>query len=122
MSKDRKNKTSKYTGVSLNNLGVYRANIKFKDKQIYLGYFNSEEGANIYYQNALKAIENGEEIVVKRLKSSYKYRGVHFLKNENVWKAGVTINGKYNYVGKFDSEEEAFKAREKCISIINKRQ
>mmetsp|Transcript_14980 Transcript_14980/g.26226 ORF Transcript_14980/g.26226 Transcript_14980/m.26226 type:complete len:244 (-) Transcript_14980:5795-6526(-) len=36
-----------------------------------------------------------------------KYRGVSWFKANKVWKAQITIHGKYKYLGYFDREEEA---------------
>jgi len=63
-SKDRKNKTSKYTGVSWKrSINRWISSIIFNGKCIHLGCFKEEEIASTYYQNALIAIKNGTEIV-----------------------------------------------------------
>ena len=61
-TKDRINRTSKYTGVSKDK-SSFRSKIVFKGKLIHLGRFKSEEEASKYYQNALIAIEKGDEII-----------------------------------------------------------
>ena len=55
ISKDRKNKTSKYTGVKKRKKG-WIASIGFKGEQIYLGYFKCELAAASAYQKALKEV------------------------------------------------------------------
>lgn len=58
-SKDKKNKTSKYTGVrwkSANKKWV--AEIHYKGKKHHLGYFECELKAHLTYQNKLKSIQN----------------------------------------------------------------
>lgn len=60
-SKDRKNKTSKYIGVSwIKSRNKWNSQIVLNKKLNYLGAFNTEEEASEAYQNALKSIENGE--------------------------------------------------------------
>ena len=59
--------TSKFVGVSYQKKDKkWRARITYNGKTIYLGFFNKEEEASLYYDNALVAIEKGENIIVKR--------------------------------------------------------
>ena len=56
-SKDKKNGTSKYTGVSWNKKDKkWQSGIKINGISINLGYFNNEEEASKAYQNKLKTI------------------------------------------------------------------
>jgi hypothetical protein len=56
-SKDKKNKTSKYTGVCWNRFNnKWMSGIRISGKKIHLGYFKCEEEANKAYQNKLKEI------------------------------------------------------------------
>ena len=62
MSKDRKNKTSKYTGVHWHkNHKKWYANIYIKPKTKYLGLFTDEKKAAQAYQNELKKINETKE-------------------------------------------------------------
>lgn len=57
-SKDRKNKTSKYTGVTWHKKSnKWMACIGINGKKIYLGYFTNELEASEVYINKLKQIE-----------------------------------------------------------------
>ncbi len=57
VSKDRKDGTSKYTGVSWNkNAKKWCSNVQIKGKRIHLGYFDDEYEAHLAYQNKLKTI------------------------------------------------------------------
>jgi hypothetical protein len=57
-SKDRKNKTSKYTGVSWHKKsGKWVANIYINKKLIYLGCFNTEEEASEAYIKRLTTLQ-----------------------------------------------------------------
>ncbi len=47
-----------------------------------------------------------------RSDNSSGYKGVGFCKQTNKWKSRVTINGKRNYLGLFDTAEEAAKVIE----------
>lgn len=55
-SKDRKNKTSKYTGVSLEaGRKMFKARIRIdKSKTFYLGIFKTEKEASLFYKKALE--------------------------------------------------------------------
>jgi len=55
LSKDRKNKTSKYTGV-FKQAKKWRATIRVNNKSVHLGYFNCELKAHLAYQNKLKEL------------------------------------------------------------------
>ena len=56
-SKDKKNKTSKYTGVSWNkNRKLWASQIFVNKKQIKIGFFTDEYEAHLAYQNYLKEI------------------------------------------------------------------
>lgn len=56
-SKDIKNKTSKYTGVSWEKRrSKWVVRIRINQKYLHLGYFLNEEDANLAYQNKLKEI------------------------------------------------------------------
>jgi len=56
-SKDKKNKTSNYTGVSFcKKQNKWRADMRLKGKSFFLGRFIKEEEANRAYQNKLKEI------------------------------------------------------------------
>jgi hypothetical protein len=120
-SKDRKGFTSKYTGVSWSKasnkwLSIIEINGKIK----HLGVFNSEEEAGQYYQDALKSIEEGTEIKVKKPKTSSKYKGVNWNKNNNKWKSQIRINGKKKYLGYFKCELAAAAAYQKKLAEISK--
>ena len=57
LSKDKKNKTSKYTGVSWCKLTKkWKSSIQINKKTRYLGLYNSEEEAHLEYQNKLKEL------------------------------------------------------------------
>lgn len=56
-SKDKKNKTSKYTGVSWDkSRDKWTSRLKVGNKYLYLGRFNNEYEAHLAYQNKLKEI------------------------------------------------------------------
>lgn len=57
-SKNHKNKTSKYTGVSLTKRNKYRSSLTFKGRSVNLGEYNCETLAFIKYIVFLKKIKN----------------------------------------------------------------
>ena len=120
-SKDKKDVTSKHTGVHWSKRrNKWKASIIYNKKSIHLGTFNSEEEASNYYQNALKSIENNEEIITtKRIKSSI-YKGVNFHKERNKWKAQIYIKTKNIHLGSFNTELEAHNAYQNKLKEIQK--
>lgn len=59
LSKDKKDKTSKYTGVYLNKQGNrnrWKSVIQNNNKKIFLGYYDCETSAHIAYTRKLKEI------------------------------------------------------------------
>lgn len=116
-SKDKINKKCKYTGVN-NSREKFQSFICNNGKIISLGTFKTQEEASEYYQNAVKAIENGEEIVLKRHIYSSKYKNILFHKASKKWRAFVSINNDREYIGFFDTEEEAFNFQQKYLLSI----
>lgn len=105
-----KESSSKFTGVSWNKKSKkWVAAIVFNNKTIHLGSFNNEVEASIYYENALLAIENGEDIQVT-FKTTSQYKGVHWSNWAKKWKAVITSNGITKHIGYFKIELEASEA------------
>lgn len=103
--------TSKYKGVSYKkSMGKFQAYINVNNKIIHLGTFTNEKEASNYYENAVKAIENGKEIIVKRSEHSSKYKGVHWCKRAKKWIAKRIINGNLKSLGNFKCELAAIYA------------
>ena len=118
-SKDKKNKTSKYTGVNwYPQTNKWQSGIYHIDRRVHLGYFNSEEEANESYKLALYAIENGLEIQKANNNFSSKYKGVTFHKKAKKWCATASVDGKRKHIGLFTDELSAHKAYE---NLINKK-
>ena len=112
--------TSKYTGVHLNKAsGKWCSQMSVNGRTKRLGFFDTEEEASEYYQNALIAIEKGFEIVVKKNKFSSQYRGVMFNKGKNNFRARIIINGKQKHLGYFTNEIEAHNAYQTALNGIN---
>ena len=113
-SKDKKNGSSQYTGVSWKkNRNKWVANIKINGEKKHLGYFISEETAAEAYQKALKMYHEGDLSFMKPKEYSSKYKGVCWSKTTNKWRSQITINGKKKHLGLFTSEEEAHEAYQK---------
>lgn len=120
---DRKHlpSTSKYTGVSWNKkMNKWSSKIMYKKQTIGLGYFESEKEASKYYENALKAIENGTEIVKKIRKKTSKYKHICFDNGKKKWRAYVVVDKKYKTIGYFNTEEDAYIARKNKLQQIKK--
>lgn len=108
-SKDRTNKTSKYTGVRKSN-SKWRATIVINNKGINLGTFDTEKEAYEYYKKAVFSINNNLEIEIKKHIYTSKYKGICFNKNKNQFCCRTTINNKRLFIGFFNTENEAKKA------------
>lgn len=108
--KNRDSFTSEYVGVRQDK-DKWRAQIRFNNKVIHLGYFDIELEASEAYQSALSKIKDGtfnpEDY---KPKWTSKYKGVSFHKASQKWLARLTINGKRTYLGSFATEEEAYQA------------
>ena len=116
-SKDKKNGTSKYVGVTWNkDRDKWVSRITINGKFKYLGYFTSEEEAHEAYQNALKIYHDGGDLsfMETRIPTS-KYNGVSWENKSSKWKSQIQINGKQKYLGLFTSEEEAHEAYQKAL-------
>lgn len=120
-SKDKKGGTSKYTGVCWHKRdNKWLSSIEINGKNKHLGCFSSEEEASMYYQDALKSIEEGTEIKVKKPKYSSKYKGVSWHKQRNKWLASIKINGKQKNLGYFKCELAAAVVYQKELIKLNK--
>jgi hypothetical protein len=115
-SKDKKNGSSKYTGVSWKkNRNKWVANIKINGEKKHLGYFILEEAAAEAYQNALKMLNEGDLSFMKPKEYSSGYKGVSWKKKISKWVANIKIDGKLKHLGYFTSEEEAAEAYQKAL-------
>jgi hypothetical protein len=109
---DRKHlpSTSQYVGVFINkSSNRWASKIVLNKKNIHLGYFDTEEEASEYYQNALKAINDNKEIVVKRKVA----KSISYHKKNKKWLAYFYSNYKIKHLGYFETELEAYLAVEK---------
>jgi hypothetical protein len=103
--------TSKYIGVSFcSKSKKWISQIYFNKKHIYLGSFDNEKEAFIYYKNALKSIKNGLLIKIKKADFTSKYKGIDYDKTTNKWRCRILINKKIKYIGRFLTEQEAYLA------------
>jgi hypothetical protein len=121
-SKDRKNGTSKYTGVcwqKLNN--KWQAEITINGKKKYLGLFTDEYEAHLLYQKALKMYHEGDLSFMRPKEFSSKYKGVFWHKSLNKWVAQINVDGKRKYLGSFTDEYEAHLAYQKALNEHKKR-
>jgi hypothetical protein len=119
VSKDKKGGTSKYIGVSRDR-NKWVSSIKVNQKNIHLGRFDCEKEASKYYQNALKAIENGTEIKIKKPKYSSNHTGVVFQKRIGKWTSCVHGNKKTKHIGTFNTEEDAYLARQEYLKSLGR--
>jgi len=106
--------SSKYPGVTWDvNMQKWGVQI-VKDKVTYkLGYFSNEKTAAEHFELANEGYKRGCTFLKRGdLKKSSKYLGVrHSYKS---WQAAINKNGKYYYLGSFDSEIDASKAYNKA--------
>lgn len=100
--------TSEYKGVCWDRISrKWTSSVKINGKTKHLGKFKTEQEASEYYQNALKSIEEGTEIKVKKHIFSSNFKGVHWCKRKNKWISSIYINKKRKHIGSFYSEIDA---------------
>jgi hypothetical protein len=103
--------TSSYVGVFWSKRSKkWVSSIYYNKKRIHLGYFDSEEEASQYYENALKSIETNSEIVSKDYGFTSKHKGIHWDKRSKKWIARVCVNFKRKVIGYFINEQDAYLA------------
>lgn len=108
--------SSQYTGVTLcisSKRWVSKIGINGKLK--YLGSFEREEEASLYYENALKNHLAGLPIEVKKPKLTSEYKGVSWVKDRGKWLASIHIKGKGKTLGLFNTEIEASNAYQEAL-------
>jgi hypothetical protein len=66
--------------------------------------------------NNLQLISNRENSSKDKVNGTSKYPGVSYDKERNSWRAGARINGKSINIGRFNTEEEAYKAYLKRVN------
>lgn len=111
--------SSDYTGVSFDiNSQKFTSHIFINRRLRHLGVFNTEKEASQYYENALLAIKNGTEILVKKPNFSSKYKGVHFDKKRNKYVSKIKIKGKSKHLGYFINEIDAHNSYQEALANI----
>jgi hypothetical protein len=117
-SKDQKNRTSNYIGVSWNKKRKkWLSMITFKNKGINLGYFKEEIDASNTYQKAKKEADDGLDLNIiypKGRNKSSKYKWVYFNKTRNKWQAKY----KGKSLGYYFTELEAHQAVQNYIASL----
>lgn len=112
--------SSKYTGVSWCKLSrKYKSHIHINGKTKCLGSFTNEKEASLYYENALIAFNNNQEIVTKKTVYTRCFKGGCYDKKRKKWIVSILINGKSKYLGRFSTQPEAVEAYNLAFSNIN---
>lgn len=108
--------SSSFTGVSFHKATKkWHSSITVNGKSEYLGIFDCESEAGLYYENALISIKQNKEIIKKKSIFSSKYKGVTWSKWAKKWQLRIRVDGKAVHLGYFKSELEAYEAK----SVIN---
>ena len=119
LSKDKKSRS--LVGTERSKTGNrWNARIKIKGKLTHLGSFFTEEEAHKCYIDAVKSIENGEEIKNSKRVQASKYKGVQLNKQGSKWISNVYVNGKTKRIGSFKCELAAAVAYQKELIKLNK--
>lgn len=110
--------SSQYTGVTLSvSSKKWTAQVYVNGKHKYLGSFDSEEEASLYYENALKNNLIGLPIEVKKPNWTSNYIGVSWVKDREKWLASISIKGKVKNLGLFNTEIEASIVYKEALKI-----
>ncbi len=85
-----------------------------KGQQIYPRRFN--EALDYRKDNLIACtLQERQRLLPKNRKdSTSRYRGVSFIKSQNLWRAGIMVDGKSMNVGNFKSEDDAALAYNKA--------
>ena len=132
------NSVSQYKGVSKTGK-KWRARIRYKQKEIHLGTFSTEEEAAEAYNDAVDEFYEGKgfkNVIGKdnrRIKNDFHsdkkfpigrydenkstFKGVWMYKDKIL--SGIWLNGDSHYVGTFESEKKAALAYNKCALYIH---
>lgn len=128
--------SSKYIGVTrLSNTNKWKVTVSNKDngKNEHFGYYNDElVASHVYDYHAIKRF--GEKSCINHTDFDYinyvppepdtkkktsNFRGVSFVKKENRWKSAIQVNKKNNYLGMYDTPEEAAQAYDNFVITNN---
>lgn len=102
---------SKFVGVTIKN-GVIHSRVFLNNAEYNLGRCDSEEEA---YNRYILAVKNYEDFGELPKKVEYKY--VTFNKQKQKFETYLRESNKYFYIGSFDLEIDAIKAREEVLKI-----
>lgn len=131
--KIRKNKSSKYTGVTWNkNRNKWTEQIQFNNKRYGVGYFNSKvdaararDGAALVLHGefanlVVPELDPTPFIPPKPLKKTSLYKGVGWSNSKLKWRAYTTENNKFKHLGYSETEEGAFEIYENYLKTFKK--
>lgn len=76
----------------------------------------NKQNNNVYN---LEIVTNRENTNLKHLKSTSKYVGVTFHKQNNKWRSRIQIDGKLKHLGLFDTEIEASNAYQLKLNSLS---
>jgi hypothetical protein len=116
-SKDKINSVG-FTGVCKTTYG-YVALIKYKEKVLNLGTYETAEKASEKYNEAVSLIDANKDIfnLVKTRSNTNSFTGV--CKSKNKFQARIRINNKFVNLGIFDTAELAGLEYQKALKIKN---
>ncbi len=107
------NKTSKFKNIYyIQNKNKWSSCFLFKNRNISLGYYDSENEAKNAQDKAMKEFILGLDLNIiypKKIRTS-KYKHVSYHKINNTWRANVSINNGKVHLGYFLTEELAHKS------------
>ena len=116
-----KKRSSEFIGVSWDlKRRKWKASINHLNKSHYLGYFENEIDASKEYNRVLDKLNCDGVMDIHSpfsIKKTSKYIGVSWNKHKQKWVSQIYWNKNQLYLGKFNTEEEAFNAR--CNFINN---
>jgi len=96
-----------YVSRSKDNRLIHRVILSVKSRTVQVDHIDLNKLNNL--RSNLRLVTNSQNTQNQgaRKGSTSKYRGVCWHSRANKWMADVMLNGKHNYLGLFDVEEEA---------------
>lgn len=123
-------KTKSYYAIRSKCLGYFSGKQKKKTLRMHRVILNAPVGTTIDHINHntldnrksnIRIVTNRQNTQNQKSKTSSKYPGVSWNKNENKWRAYIRIGDKHKHLGYFVKEDKAFEAYKTALSNLGEK-